>query len=174
MAASETFDSTWYLTLYGSACLDAAAALHGANVVAVTSRDKIDAVKELGCERALDRNTSLRDALGEDSVDLIVDNVAGSHFGVMPKLLRRGGRYVSSWAIGGPIVSFDMRDFYLKDLTLIGCTAWDEPVFPNLVSYIERGDIRPLLARTFPLAEIADAQREFLRKQHIGNFALMP
>jgi NADPH:quinone reductase-like Zn-dependent oxidoreductase len=146
----------------------------GANVVAVTSRDKIDAVKELRCETVLDRNADLRAALGEGSIDLMVDNVAGSHFGMMPKLLRRGGRYVSSGAIGGPIVSFDMRDFYLKDLTLIGCTAWDEPVFPNLVSYIESGEIRPLLARTFPLAKIADAQREFLRKQHIGNFVLMP
>ena len=80
----------------------------------------------------------------------------------------------SSRAIGGPIVSFDMRDFYLKDLLLIGCTAWDEPVFPNLVSYIETGEIRPLLAGIFPLARIADAQREFLRKRHIGNFVLIP
>jgi len=92
----------------------------------------------------------------------------------MPKLLRRGGRYVSSGAIGGPIVSFDMRDFYLKDLTFIGCTAWDEPVFPNLVSYIENGEIRPLLSATFPLPQIAVAQREFLRKQHVGKFALIP
>jgi NADPH:quinone reductase-like Zn-dependent oxidoreductase len=67
-----------------------------------------------------------------------------------------------------------MRDFYLKDITLIGCTAWDEPVFTNLVSYIERGEITPLLAATFPLCQIADAQREFMRKRHVGNLALIP
>jgi NADPH:quinone reductase-like Zn-dependent oxidoreductase len=67
-----------------------------------------------------------------------------------------------------------MRDFYLKDLTFIGCTAWDEPVFANLVSYIERSEIRPLLAGTFALEMIAEAQREFLRKRHIGNFVLVP
>jgi NADPH:quinone reductase-like Zn-dependent oxidoreductase len=67
-----------------------------------------------------------------------------------------------------------MRDFYLKDLTLIGCTAWDEPVFPNLISYIEGGEIRPLLAKTFPLVQIVDAQREFLEKRHVGNFVLIP
>ena len=72
------------------------------------------------------------------------------------------------------MVSLDMRDFYLKDLTLIGCTAWDEPVFPNLVGYIERGEIRPLLAKTFPLEAIADAQREFLEKRHVGNIVLLP
>ena len=92
----------------------------------------------------------------------------------MPKLLRRGGRYVSSGAIGGPLVNFDMRDFYLKDLTFIGCTAWDEPVFTNLVSYIENGEIRPLLAGTFPLERIADAQREFMCKRHVGSFVLIP
>ena len=53
-------------------------------------------------------------------------------------------------AIGGPIVELDMRTGYLRDLRIIGCTAWDEPVFPNLVSYIEKGEIRPLLAATYP------------------------
>ena len=96
-----------------------------------------------------------------------------AHIGVL-KVLRRGGRYVSSGAIGGPLVTLDLRTFYLKDLRLIGCTAWDEPVFPNLVGYIERGEIRPLIAKTFPLERIADAQREFLQKHHVGNFVLIP
>jgi alcohol dehydrogenase len=64
--------------------------------------------------------------------------------------------------------------FYLKDLTLIGCTGWDAPVFPSLISYIERGEIRPLLARNFPLEDIAIAQQEFLKKSHVGNFVLIP
>jgi NADPH:quinone reductase-like Zn-dependent oxidoreductase len=157
----------------GSAAIQLACR-RGARVVAVTSGDKFQAVRELGCETVLNRHDDLLAALGESVIDLVVDNVAGPHFSVMPKLLRRGGRYVSSGAIGGPIVSFDMRDFYLKDLTFIGCTAWDEPVFPNLISYIEKGEIRPLLAGTYPLARIADAQREFMRKRHIGNFVLVP
>ena len=40
--------------------------------------------------------------------------------------------------------------------------------------YIERGEIRPLVAKTFPLEEIAEAQREFLAKTHVGNFVLIP
>jgi NADPH:quinone reductase-like Zn-dependent oxidoreductase len=146
----------------------------GARVIAITSRDKLEAVKELGCEMVLERDQDVVSILGESSIDLVVDNVAGPQFGKMPKLLHRGGRYVSSGAIGGPIVSFDMRDFYLKDLTFIGCTAWDEPVFQNLISYIERGEIEPLLAGVFPLAKIADAQRAFMRKRHVGNYVLIP
>ena len=67
-----------------------------------------------------------------------------------------------------------MRQFYLKDLRLIGCTTWDEPVFPHLIGYIERGEIRPLVAKVFPLELMADAQREFLEKRHVGNFVLLP
>jgi NADPH:quinone reductase-like Zn-dependent oxidoreductase len=107
-------------------------------------------------------------------VDVVVDNVAGAGFGAMLDVLRRGGKYVSSGAIGGPVVELDMRVFYLKDLTLIGCTGWDEPVFPSLISYIEHAEIRPLLARTFPLHQIAAAQQEFLKKSHVGNFVLIP
>jgi NADPH:quinone reductase-like Zn-dependent oxidoreductase len=88
--------------------------------------------------------------------------------------LKRGGRYASSGAIAGPVVSLDMRIFYLRDLTLIGCTAWDEPVFANLVSYIERGEVRPLLAATYPLKEIAVAQRDFLGKRHVGKIVVVP
>ena len=53
-------------------------------------------------------------------------------------------------------------------------TAWDEPVFPNLISYIERGEIIPLLAKQFDLKDIVEAQKEFTQKTHIGKFALIP
>lgn len=146
----------------------------GAQVAAITGKTKIERLRELDADIILDRNTDLVAALGEDSVDVVVDNVAGPGFPQMLKVLKRGGRYVSSGAIAGPMVDLDMRDMYLKDITLIGCTAWDEPVFPNLVSYIERGEIRPLLAKTFALKEIVAAQKEFLKKKHFGNFVLIP
>ena len=146
----------------------------GAQVVAVCSPSKADRVAALGAGRVLSREDDVVGVLGENSVDVVVDNVAGAGFVHMLKLLNRGGRYVSSGAIAGPMVTLDMRDLYLKDITMIGCTAWDEPVFPNLVGYIERGEIRPLLEKTFPLERIADAQREFLKKQHVGNIVLIP
>ncbi len=146
----------------------------GAIVSAIASKDKHDQVLALGANRVLDRRDDVVASLGEGQIDVVVDNVAGPGFGAMLKVLKRGGKYVSSGAIAGPVVDLDMRDLYLKDLTLIGCTAWDEPVFGNLMGYIERGEIRAVLAKTFPLAQIADAQREFLEKKHVGNFVLIP
>ena len=146
----------------------------GAIVTAIAGQEKLAQVRSIGADRVIARGDDVVARLGEKSVDVVVDNVAGAAFGGMLKLLKRGGRYASSGAIAGPLVTLDMRDFYLKDLTLIGCTAWDESVFPNLIAYIENGDIRPLLAKTFPLEQIAEAQREFAEKKHVGKFVLIP
>ncbi|MDX2481008.1 MAG: alcohol dehydrogenase family protein [Desulfuromusa sp.] len=146
----------------------------GAFVTAVAGREKMEQVRLIGADRVIARDDDLVACLGEKNVDVVIDNVAGAPFGGLMKVIKRGGRYVSSGAIGGPLVTLDMRDFYLKDLTLIGCTAWDEPVFPNLISYIEKGEIRPLLAKTFPLEHIVDAQRMFTEKKHVGKFVLIP
>jgi NADPH:quinone reductase-like Zn-dependent oxidoreductase len=146
----------------------------GARVTAIVGASKIDAIQDLGVDRVVARDTDLISVLGQSSVDVIFDNVAGDGFTDLLKLLRRGGRYASSGAIAGPMVTMDMRDFYLKDLQLIGCTSWDEPVFPNLIRYIEAGEIIPLVAKTYSLEDIALAQKEFLKKTHFGNFVLIP
>ena len=145
----------------------------GAIVTAITAKSKMAQIMSIGADCVIDRD-ELADRLGECVADVVIDNVAGQNFCSMLNALKRGGRYVSSGAIAGPLVTLDMRTLYLRDLTLIGCTAWDEPVFRNLISYIERGELRPLVAKTFPLERIADAQREFLLKKHVGNFVLIP
>ena len=143
-------------------------------VTAIAGREKMAQVRSIGADRVIARGQDTVAALGKNSVDVVVDNVAGPAFGGMLDVLKRGGRYASSGAIAGPLVTLDMRTFYLKDLTLIGCTAWDEPVFPNLISYIEKGEIRPLVAKLFPLERIVEAQREFTKKKHVGKLVLMP
>lgn len=142
----------------------------GARVTAIASAAKADAVRALGADEVIERGRPLP----TDTFTVAVDNVAGPAFGEVLTSLQRGGRYTSSGAIGGPIVELDMRTMYLRDIRLIGTTAWDEPVFPALVGYIERGEIRPLVAKTFPLTDIVAAQQEFLEKRHVGKFVLIP
>ncbi|MGC6516474.1 MAG: alcohol dehydrogenase family protein [Candidatus Puniceispirillaceae bacterium] len=146
----------------------------GAVVTALTRHDKMARLKEIGADYVIDRDQDVMSQCAEESFDLIVDNVAGPSFPDMLKLLVRGGRYASSGAIAGPVVSLDMRDMYLKDIQLIGTTAWDEPVFPNLIHYIETGQIKPLLAKRFALSDIAKAQEDFSKKTFVGNYVLIP
>jgi NADPH:quinone reductase-like Zn-dependent oxidoreductase len=146
----------------------------GAYVIGIASAAKHERVFELGADEVLERGHDHVARLGAKSVDVVIDNVAGAEFGAMLALLRHGGTYVTSGAIAGPIVELDLRTLYLGDLRLIGCAAWDDHVFADVVSYVERGEIRPLLERTYPLHEIGAAQRDFLQKRHVGNVVLIP
>lgn len=155
----------------GSAAIQLAKA-RGARVIAVTSPAKSQALLRLGAERTLAREDSVVERLGRDSVDVVVDLVAGPQWPELLDVLRPGGRYAVAGAIGGPIVELDVRTLYLKDLSLFGCTVLEPEVFSNLIEHIEQGRISPVVAETFPLERIADAQAAFLTKNHIGKIVL--
>ncbi len=146
----------------------------GANVTAIAANAKAGDVLSLGADRTVDRHADLVAELGADSFDVVVDVVAGPAWPSFPRVLRRGGRYVVAGAIAGPMVDFDIRAIYLKDLTFFGCTYQGETVMRNLVAYIERGEIRPVVAKTYPLSAIADAQTDFIAKKYTGKLVLLP
>ncbi|MEO0359854.1 MAG: zinc-binding dehydrogenase, partial [Pseudomonadota bacterium] len=82
--------------------------------------------------------------------------------------------YACSGAIAGPMVELDLRTLYLRDLTFAGSTVVAPEVMRNIVRYIEAGEIRPVLAATYPLAELRDAQTAFIAKKHVGNIVVTP
>jgi NADPH:quinone reductase-like Zn-dependent oxidoreductase len=45
---------------------------------------------------------------------------------------------------------------------------------PNLIRYIENGEIKPALAATYPLDQLRDAQAAFIAKKHTGNIVVTP
>jgi len=144
----------------------------GAEVIAVSGSAKSDLVKGLGADLVIDREADLIDVLGPNSVDVVADVVAGPAWPQLLEVLRKQGRYVTAGAIAGPIVELDVRTLYLKDLMLMGCTFQPRVVFENLVSYIEAGELDPVVAATFPLSEIASAQEKFLSKDFVGKIVL--
>jgi NADPH:quinone reductase-like Zn-dependent oxidoreductase len=146
----------------------------GARVIAVTSPAKQQAITALGASRVIARGANLVELLGHESVDVVIDVVGGGQFVQLLEILRRGGRYAVAGAISGPIVNLDLRTLYLKDLRLHGCTVFEPMIFRNLVGYIERGEIRPLVAKIFALGAIVAAQQEFSTKNHAGKIVLQP
>ncbi|PDT31103.1 alcohol dehydrogenase [Rhizobium sp. M10] len=145
----------------------------GATVTAISSPDKADQLLAIGADRVLARGESIVAALGQETVDVALDVAAGPSFGELLGALKKGGRYAVAGAIAGPIVELDVRTLYLKDLTFFGCTFQEDVVFENLVSYVERGEIKPLVGKSYPLSEIVEAQRDFLSKRIAGKLVLV-
>jgi NADPH:quinone reductase-like Zn-dependent oxidoreductase len=146
----------------------------GARVVAVASEAKARMVQEIGADEVIHRDDKLIDSIDNESIDVVIDLVAGESWGELLEVLKKGGRYAASGAIAGPIVELDVRTLYLKDLVLIGCTFQDRQVFQNLIGYIERNEIKPLVSKTYPLRDIVNAQKDFVSKKYVGKLVLLP
>lgn len=147
----------------------------GARVIAMAAEAKHSEVSALGPDLILPRSPdSLRAALGDERITVVADVVGGPIWPQLIDVLERGGRYTCSGAIAGPMVEFDLRTFYLRDLTFTGSTVIPTHIFPDVVTYIERGEIRPMLAATYPLSELREAQAAFIEKRHTGNIVVVP
>ncbi|MDC0948170.1 alcohol dehydrogenase family protein [Gammaproteobacteria bacterium] len=147
----------------------------GARTIAMASISKHKEVSRLAPDVLLPRSPEdLRAALGDERVTVVADVVGGERWPQLIDVLERGGRYTCAGAIAGPMVTMDLRTFYLRDLTFTGATIVPPGIFADLVGYIERGEICPILAATYPLADLHAAQQAFIDKTYNGNIVVIP
>jgi alcohol dehydrogenase len=146
------------------------AKLRGGHVTGIASATKQDAVRAAGADAVLDRDaTPLAGAF-----TVVIDLVGGPAWTGFIEALEPGGRYAISGAIAGPMVEADLRTIYLNDLTFFGCTYTPADVFAELVTLINDGRIKPLVSKTYDLADIATAQMDFAAKTYPGKLVLIP
>lgn len=150
-----------------------------ATVIALTTEAKAEQVLAVGADAVIRRGQDdwvsiIRTTTGADKVTVTADVVGGPVFDQLMNILDRGGRYVTAGAVGGKKVEVDISHLYLNDWELIGSTVTELNVFPDLLGYVEQNEIKPLLAATYPLEEIHQAQGIFLAKEYIGNIVLIP
>ncbi len=155
------------------------AKIRGAKVTAVSSGEKVNLVKELGCNEVINR--SIPEAIFSEQIkemrnsfDVVADTVGGPWLSKLFDTIHPGGKYVCSGAIAGPIVNLDLRKLYLKDITAIGSTSWIDESFSRIVNLIESKQIEPLVHKSFSLTDIVKAQKLFVEKKPFGKIILIP
>ncbi|MCI2419907.1 alcohol dehydrogenase family protein [Saccharopolyspora sp. K220] len=158
----------------GSALIQLAT-LRGARAVAVTAGAKRERALELGAYATVDRssddlNSAVRATVG--AVDVVADVVAGPNFPALLRMVGPLGRYVVAGGIAGPLVETDLRTVYLRQLQLIGSSFGTHEDFALLRQHIARGELTPLLAETYPLHELPEAQKAFGAKDFFGKIVI--
>lgn len=142
------------------------------------SGDKGEAVRDAGAEVIVDRQRGQVIAASAEAAptgyDAVVDVVGGAAIGPGLELLSAGGRWVIAGALDGWAVTIDVRRLYLANLALVGSTMHTPRIFNGLVDIARRGDVRPVVASTFPLDEIGQAQAQLARRQHVGKLIVVP
>lgn len=153
----------------GLAAVQLAAQLR-AQVTAIAADEKAEAVRQAGAKEVLPRSV----ALPVQQFDIVIDVVAGMIWPDLIRALKPGGQYAVSGAIAGPIVEADLREIYLTDITIHGCSFMSSEVFSDLIDLVLEGRVKPTIAQTYPLHEISQAQADFQSKKTAGKLVLLP
>ncbi|HTK85914.1 MAG TPA: NAD(P)H-quinone oxidoreductase [Patescibacteria group bacterium] len=156
----------------------------GANVyVTAGTNEKCAACLRLGANTAINYKTSDFVALiGEGKIDVVLDMIGGSYIPRNMKVLALDGRHVSIAVQGGSKTEIDIPVLMQKRLILTGSTLRPRPVAEkaelarglrkHVWPLIETGKIKPVIFKTFPLEQAAQAHAALEKGDHFGKILL--
>jgi putative PIG3 family NAD(P)H quinone oxidoreductase len=187
LAAGETLLVHGGTSGIGVTAIQLAAAIGNRVFATAGSDEKCAACVKLGATQAFNYKTQdfvagVKAATGGKGVDVILDMAAGDFVPRELTALADEGRLVFIAFLRGPKTELDVNELMRRRLTLTGSTLRPRPVaFKGAVAarlrervwpLIEAGKIKPVIFRTFPLAQAAEAHRLMETGTHIGKIVL--
>ena len=156
------------------------ARLHGARVVALASSDaKLVRARELGAEATIrsdgaDWEPQVRALpfVGKRGVDVVFEHTGATTWEASLRLCRRGGVVVTCGASSGFAATTDLRQVFFRQLQVLGSTMGGKAHLHRIVELVGRGALRPVVDRSFPLAQAAEAHRYLDRREQFGKVVL--
>ena len=169
----------------GTTAIQLAKSFGGRVITTVCTKEKADAVLKLGADHAVlykgnDWAAEVKKLVG--GVDVVLDMVAGDYIPQNIRLLKQDGRLVIIALQRGATAELSAGAVMVNRLTITGSTlrpqsiankgrmaqGLKEKVWPLL----EKGSIKPIIYKTFPLTDAAGAHAELERADHVGKIML--
>ncbi len=158
-------------------------------IVTAGSAEKVAAAKALGATHAIDYKAEdfvarVKEITGGKGVAVVLDMVGGDYVPRNLQCLAEDGRHVSIAVQGGMTATIPIFDIMRRRLTLTGSTLRNrDTAFKSLVAdelsrtvwpHVEAGRLKPVMDRSFPLSEAAEAHRRMEAGDHVGKIVLIP
>lgn len=148
----------------------------GAKVFVTSSKkEKIEEAKKLGAISGVNyTNENWGEELLEmtGGVDLTIDSVAGEGFKTLIDIGKIGSRIVNFGSTRGPVPSLLLPMMTLKEMSIIGSTMGSPEDFSDMIDFVERNKIKPIIDSIYPLEEIKDAIAELSNGNNFGKIVL--
>ncbi|HEY6212690.1 MAG TPA: NAD(P)H-quinone oxidoreductase [Vicinamibacterales bacterium] len=160
----------------------------GAKVFATAgSAEKCAACERLGAHRAInyrdeDFAAAVKSATDNRGVDVVLDMVGGDYFARNVDVLATEGRLVEIATLSGAKAEINIQTMMQRRLTITGSTLRARPVAEKgaiaaavrreVWPLLESGAVKPVVFKTFPLRQAADAHRLMESSAHIGKIVL--
>jgi NADPH2:quinone reductase len=186
LQAGETVLVTGAAGGIGLACVDVAH-LVGARVIAVVgTAAKAAIVREHGAEEVIDHSREdvrerVKALTGGEGLDVCVDNIGGTLFATLARLMRWNGRLMPIGFTSGEVPSLAMNLPLLKNYSIVGVFigAWKER-FPDdarraaetVMAWVGEGRLRPHVDRVLPLEHATEAMSAVANRSAQGRIVL--
>ena len=105
-------------------------------------------------------------------MDIVIEHVGEATWERSLKCLARGGRLVTCGATTGYKAAIDLRFLFARQYSLMGSYMGTKGELLRAARFFFSGQLRPVVDRTFPLAEAAAAQRYLEAGQQFGKVVL--
>jgi NADPH:quinone reductase-like Zn-dependent oxidoreductase len=160
-----------------SACIQVAKKAGATVYVVGSGAAKLAVAEALGADFLIDRSQeadwskAVFRLTGKRGVDVVVDNV-GTTYPLSFRTARKGGRILTVGNTGGAKFEIDNRYIFGKHLSLLGSTMGTQADFHKVMQMVFSGQFKPVIDRTFPLAEAAAAHERMEKGEHTGKITL--
>jgi NADPH:quinone reductase-like Zn-dependent oxidoreductase len=152
--------------------------LHGARVFATAgSEAKLEKARALGAYDVIDHHKQdiaeqIKRLTDKRGVDVVIEHVGEATWPKSIRALARGGRLVTCGATSGPNGAIDLRALFARQLTIHGSYMGTKAELLRAARFFFAGQLKPVVDRTFPLAEAAAAHRRMEDREQFGKIVL--
>ena len=168
----------------GLTLVQLARALGSRALATAGTAEKCRAVEALGAARCVNyKEEDFEQAFANEQVNVVLDSIGGDYTAKNLRLLAVGGHLQYINAMRGPHPEIDLLEIMRKRLVLSGSMLSPQSADfkATLLAEVETrvwplaasGQLRPVIYRTFSLAEAAAAQQLMASSEHIGKILLL-
>lgn len=145
----------------------------GARVI-VTSRSEAKRKRalELGADKAIDSEREWDEQLEGEKADVVIDTVGAATFQKSLDQIKKGGTIVIFGASAGDEVTLNLRSFFYGQYNLLGSTMGSHEEYQEMLAFMSKHNIHPVVDKTFPLSETAEALKYLDEAAQFGKIAL--
>ena len=156
------------------------AKLRGARVLATaSSEEKRAKAKELGADETIDYTKDdwpkeVRRLTNRKGVDVVFEHTGAATWPGSIAALKHSGRLVTCGATSGYDARTDLRQVFYRQLSILGSFMGSKAELLDAMKFIESGELRPVVDRSFPLAEARKAHELMEDRGQFGKLVLIP
>jgi NADPH:quinone reductase-like Zn-dependent oxidoreductase len=163
----------------GSAAIQIAKLFRCRVIATAGGEAKLSKAKELGADFTIDHYRQdiageIRRITGKRGMDVVFEHVGQATWDASVGSLAPGGRLVTCGATTGYQAGIDLRYLFSRQYSLLGSFMGGLGELHEVLKFVFRKELRPVIDRVYPLSEIRAAHERLEKKEQFGKVVVVP